>query len=233
MSTRHTLVCLPPLNDPREWAEAVDEAIEPYSDDIYSWTAFERYDTHFAIREGTKLLTGDAIQSRRAYGTLRCSGGRRDLLDFDAMRELRAGQAAELFDAWEMATADMAPAVPLGDFRALHPQAPYLPQVKFRAQPQIQVLEDLDAPRSRPRDAETVALVALDRNSFIARARRGAVPGDSLLTLDGTLHTNPAFLNADDDAETGSTRYLDLANTYLDRLPPGHLVLGLDCRRAG
>ena len=86
MSTRYTLVCLPPLDDPKEWAAAIDEAIEPYSDDIYSWTAFERYDTHFAIREGTKLLTGDAIQSRRAYGTLRCSGGRSDILDFDAGR---------------------------------------------------------------------------------------------------------------------------------------------------
>ncbi|MGW1496088.1 hypothetical protein [Streptomyces sp. NPDC002402] len=233
MSTRHTLVCLPPLDDPKEWAEAIDEAIEPYSDDIYTWTAFRRHDTHFAIREGTKLLTGDAVQSRRAYGTLRCSGGRRDILDLNAMRELRAGQAAELFDAWEMATADMAPAVPLSEFRALHPQDPYLAQVNFRAQPQIQVQEDLDAARSRHRDAEAVALVALDRESFVARARRRAVPGDSLLTLDGTLHTNPAFLNADDDAETGSTRYLDLANTYLDQLPAGHLVLGLDCRRAG
>jgi hypothetical protein len=233
MSTRHTLVCLPPLDDPKEWAAAIDEAIEPYGDDIYTWTAFERYDTHFVIRPGTKLLIGDAVQSPRACRTLRCSGGRRGILDFNAMREQRAGQAAALFDAWESATADMAPAVPLSDFRELHPQAPHLPQVMFRAQPQIQVLEDLDVPRSRHRDADAVALVALDRDNFIARARQRAVPGDLLLTLDGALHINPAFVNADDDGETGSTRYLDLANTYLDELPPDHLVLGLDCRLAG
>ncbi|WP_330351855.1 hypothetical protein [Streptomyces sp. NBC_00582] len=233
MSTRHTLVCLPPLDDPKEWAAAIDEAIEPYGDDIYSWTAFERYDTHFIIQPNMQLLTGDAVQSPRAYGTLRCSGGRRAFLDFDAMREWRAGQATDLFDAWKRATRYMAPAVPLSDFRALHPQAPYLPQAKFRAQPQIQVLEELDMLRSRPKDAEAVALVALDRDSFIARAQQRAVPGDLLLTLDGTLHTNPAFVNADDDAETGSTRYLELANTYLDELPPDHLVLGLDCRLAG
>ncbi|MFM9462824.1 hypothetical protein ACKI1K_08210 [Streptomyces scabiei] len=233
MSTRHTLVCLPPLDNPKDWAAAIDEAIEPYGDDIYTWTAFERYDSHFAIRPGTQPLTGAVIQSPRVYGTLRCSGGRRGLLDFDAMREQRARQAATLFDAWEMATADMAPAVPLSDFRRLQPQAPHLAQVKFRAQPQIRVLEGLDVPRSRPRDGEAVALVALDRDSFIARARQRAVPGDLLLTADGTLHANPAFVNADDDDETGSARYLNLANAYLDELPPDHLVLGLDCRLAG
>ncbi|MFF8601990.1 hypothetical protein ACF065_32335 [Streptomyces sp. NPDC015232] len=235
MTSRHTLVCLPPLNDPHDWADAIDEAIAPYPDDLYTWTAYGRYDTHLAVRPDVTPSDGSLVQSSRARQSRlpTCSGGRRDLLDFPAMRTHRAAQASRLHRAWTNATATLPPAVPLSSFHQRHPQDPGRALQEFRAQPQLQVLTDLDAPRSHRRKADTAALVALDHDGFVERTRQRAVPGDLLLTVDGTLHINPSFINADDDAETGSTRYLDLANRYLDELPPDHLVFSLDVRLAG
>ncbi|MGW1616046.1 hypothetical protein ACWCQZ_42680 [Streptomyces sp. NPDC002285] len=234
MSTRHTLVCLSPLNDPHEWAAAIDEAVEAHPDDIYTWTAFGRYDKHFTVRPDVTPDQGPLIQRPLAHRAQppACSGGRRGLLDFPAMRARRAAQASRLHAAWKTATAALPPTTPLSFFRQRHPQDSYRALQEFRAQPQLQALADLDVPRSRRGEAETAALVALGHDAFVDRARQHAVPGDLLLTVDGTLHTDPSFISAD-DAEPGSTRYLALANSYLDQLPPDHLVFSLDCRLAG
>lgn len=235
MASRHTLVCLPPLDDPQQWVEAIDDAVEPYPDDIYTWSAFERYDSHFVTRPDAKPGPGALVQSPRArqVSPLRCSGSRRDLLDFDTMRAERAGQASRLYSAWEAATVTMPPAHPLSVFRHRHPENPYRARQEFHAQPQLQVLADLGAPPAQGRHDVADALVTLDQEAFVERARQRAVPGDLLLTGDGVLHINPAFLNADDDAGTGSARYLALANSYLDGLPPDYLVFSLNVRLAG
>ncbi|MFJ8752262.1 hypothetical protein ACIREO_23445 [Streptomyces sp. NPDC102441] len=237
MSSRHTLVCLPPLDDPQQWAEAIDDAVQPYPDDIYTWSAFERYDSHLVTRPDAQPVPGPLVQSPRAHqlSPLRCSGSRRDLLDFDTMRAERAGQASRLYSAWEAATATMPPANPLSSFRHRHPQDSYRARQNFLAQPQLQVLSDLGVPAAQDRRGMAAALVTLDHDAFVERARQRAVPGDLLLTDDGALHINPAFIrpDADEDAESASARYLALANGYLDTLPADYLVFSLNVRLAG
>jgi len=230
MSTRHTLVCLPPVSY-ADWPAATGQAVEPHDYFIESWTFDGRYASHFLTRpQGAQ--TPSRVQAGRA-GHPWCGGGPRYTLDFVAMRDLRGREAAELYDAWTTATAGMPPAQHLSSFLATHPGDPYSARQGFQAQPQLQVLAELSVPRSaRHLDAEASALVRLDRGTFIERARQHAVPGDSLLTLDGSFYTSPAFINADDADETETTQYLSLVNGYLDGLPPEHVVVGIDCRDA-
>ncbi|ATM24717.1 hypothetical protein SMD44_p10218 (plasmid) [Streptomyces alboflavus] len=234
MSARHLLVCLPPLDDPQQWAEEIDTALAPHSDDIVSWSTERRYDTHLALRPDAQQGSGLVVQSQRARTSFpsRCSGGRRGLLDFVAMRAEHAERAARLYGAWEAATAAMAPASPFSLFCQRHPQKRHRAREEFLAQPQLQVLHDIGVPFARHQHAEAAALVALDQEAFVDRARQRAVPGDLLLTEHGDLHVNPAFLNSDDADETGSARYLARVNRYLDELGSDHLVFSLHGRPA-
>ncbi|MFJ6438198.1 hypothetical protein [Streptomyces sp. NPDC091416] len=236
MASRHTLVCLPPLNDPHDWADAIDQAVAPFPEDLYTWTAYGRYDAHLAARTGTPPDDEHLAQCPRVRQSHipSGSGGRRSSLDFAAMRTSRAAQASVLHRTWSSATAAMPPATSLASFVQHHPQELARARGEFHAQPQLRLLTELDAPRSRRRrDAETAALVALDHDAFVERARQRAVPGDLLLTVDGALHIDPSFIHPDDVDETGATRYLSLANSYLDELPPDHLVFSIDGRTAG
>ena len=69
MTTRHTLVCLPPLDDPREWSEAIDEAIEQSRKALKADPANLYLNNHFAasrnrklalLRRATALALGDS-----------------------------------------------------------------------------------------------------------------------------------------------------------------------------
>lgn len=161
----------------------------------------------------------------------RCAGGPLGLLDLAGVRDQQAVQAAELHDAWTRATASMPPARTLAEFAAHHGDRTDA-LLAFGAQPQIKSLTDVVGAGMAYRwRTDGPALAALDREQFIARARRLAVPGQSLLDLHGGWRTDPGWLNDDDPAESGSAVYHDYVNACLDALPEDHVVLGLEFRR--
>jgi hypothetical protein len=232
MASRHALVCLPPHAG--ETAYTLDTRLRCALDmvggghfDSYEITT-GRYTDHFPLVPGA--LTGDPRLVRSASGPAdRCAGGALGLLDLASMRDRSAAEAASLYDAWKQATDGMPPADPWERFEREWSGDSFQALLGFRAQPQLKVLDTIKAgPRQR---GEEAALVRLNRAGFIARARRRAVPGNSFRELDGTWLTDPAWLNADDAFETGSTAYYDHVNAYIDALDGDCLLVGVDCRR--
>ncbi|WP_327378693.1 hypothetical protein OG393_32785 (plasmid) [Streptomyces sp. NBC_01216] len=237
MTSRHVLVCLPPQAAESAYAlaaRALCAVEEADDDDSASYLISEgRYASHFPLVAGAP--DDDPRLVRSAAGEPgRCAGGVLSLLDLAALRDQRAAKAADLYDAWEHATEGMPPAQPWAMFAEQWGSHSPRAHIAFRDQPRLKALAKIKGglgqagPRQRRGE---VALISLDRAGFIARARRRAVPGHILLELDGTWTADPADLNSDDDAETGSTAYHDHANAYIDALPADFLVVGIDCRR--
>lgn len=228
MASTHFLVCLHPklANYLETNARAAMNSLRKGYDrhEITSG----RYTQHFLLRD-PQTHTDPRVIQEDGTDAGRCAGGPIGLLDLTAMRDHAAAKAAEVYDAWAVATADMPPARPWaqyvedsGDsFRNLQ---------SFRAQPQVKIMASIMDPR-RVQRSEEAALVALDRDAFIARARLRAVPGDRLRTVDKKWTVDPAFLNDDDAIETGSTAYYQHVNDYLDQLAPDYLLVGGDGHR--
>ncbi|MFD3664625.1 hypothetical protein ACFWVF_29195 [Streptomyces sp. NPDC058659] len=237
MTSRHILVCLPPRTAETAYtlaARALRAVEEADDDDSASYLISEgRYTSHFPLAAGASVDDPRLVRSA-AEEPGRCAGGVLSLLDLAALRDQRAAEAANLYDAWVHATEGMPPVQPWATFAERWGSHSPRALLAFRDQPRLKALAEIKGglgqagPRQRRGE---VALVSLDRAGFIARARRRAVPGHILLELDGTWTADPAGLESDDDAETGSTAYHDHANAYIDALPADFLVVGIDCRR--
>ncbi|MFJ9574673.1 hypothetical protein [Streptomyces bacillaris] len=230
MTSRHTLVCLPP--HATETAYTLDTRLRRALDKVrgqfgsYSITT-GRYTEHFPLVPGTQVDDPRIVRSFSGPAD-RCAGGVLSLLDLAGLRDRRALDAAALHDAWTQATDGMPPAEPWERFARQWGAESFQARLGFRAQPQLKVLDTIKSgPHHR---GEEAALVRLDRAGFIARARRRAVPGNSLRELDGTWLTDPAWLNSDDYSESGSTAYHDHVNAYIDARDGDFLVVGVDCR---
>ena len=232
MASRHVLVCLPPTPADQHavWTRltrALNKVRGGHFDSYEITTG--RYTEHFPLRDAGQADDPRLIRSVGG-APQRCAGGPLGLLDLEGLREHRATQAAAFYDAWRKATAEMPPARPLSDFQG--DSSDWVGAfLAFREQPPLKAAAALPGGQRYRQRYEAHALITLERDQFIARARRRAVPGNSLLDLDGVWSTDPAWLNDDDPAETGSTAYHDHVNTYLDALPADHLVIGVDCRR--
>ncbi|MFF2378394.1 hypothetical protein ACFVUW_28795 [Streptomyces xiamenensis] len=232
MASRHALVCLPP--HAAETVYTLDTRLRRALNKVRGghFDSYEittgRYTEHFPLVPGARA--DDPRLVRSASGPAdRCAGGVLSLLDLSALRDRRAAEAATLHDAWTQATNGMPPAEPWERFEQHWGRDSFQALLGFRAQPRLKVL---DAIKTGPRQhGEEAALVRLDRAELIARARRRAVPGNSLRELDGTWLTDPAWLNSDDPLESGSTAYHDHVNAYIDARDGDFLVVGVDCRR--
>ncbi|MQS17262.1 hypothetical protein F7Q99_35060 [Streptomyces kaniharaensis] len=235
MTSRHILVCLPPhtAEAAHPLATRVLCAVEEADDDdTTSYQISEgRYASHFPLVAGAPA--DDPRLVRSASGEPgRCAGGVLRLLDLAALRDQHAAKAADLYDTWAHATEGMPPARPWAAFAEQWGSDSPRALLAFRDQPRLKALAEIKGRTGpRQRDDDEAALISLDRAGFIDRARRRAVPGHILLELDGTWTADPAGLNSDDAAETGSTAYYEHANAYIDALPADFLVVGVDCRR--
>ncbi|MGP3690805.1 hypothetical protein ACTVZO_40065 [Streptomyces sp. IBSNAI002] len=234
MASRHALLCLPPHF--AETAYTLDTRLRRALNkvrgghfDSYEITS-GRYTGHFPLAPGAPA--DDPRLVRPASGPAdACAGGPLSLLDLTALRDRRAAEAADLYDTWVPATDGMPPAQPWATFAERWDGDSFQALLAFREQPQLKVLAGIKSGPGTRQPGEEAALIRLDRSEFINRARRRAVPGNSLRELDGTWTTDPAWLNSDDFSETGSTAYFDHANAYIDALPADYLVVGVDCRR--
>jgi len=99
MSSRHALVC-PPADQRAIWdwlTRALNKGRGGHSDRYEITTG--RYTEHFPLRDAVQA--DDPRLVRRVGGAPdQYAGGPLGLLDLDALREHRAAQAAEFYDAW-------------------------------------------------------------------------------------------------------------------------------------
>ncbi|MGW4890748.1 hypothetical protein ACWEQL_00540 [Kitasatospora sp. NPDC004240] len=246
MSRRHTLVCLPTARendlspalrrmldqDPPEGRQAwqtfvfaeLDRALRTVRREYVYWEATER--------RSLPLHQDAPADDPRIFlpSDGQCVGAPIGFLDLAGLREQRAAQAADLYDTWTRATADLPPAQPLSVLAEQHSDRTRA-MLAFTAQPQLMALAEILGDQRYRCRYDGPAMVALNREQFTERARRRAVPGNSLLDRNGDWSTDPAWLNDDDVSETGSTRYHGHVNAYLDALPSDHLVVGVELRR--
>ncbi|NUU20945.1 MAG: hypothetical protein HOV68_05425 [Streptomycetaceae bacterium] len=229
MSTRLTLVCLPP-SPAEDVSDALADALDSVDDEEFDSyeVGGDRYSGHFRHLPFAKEANDPRLIRTHPVRPGRCTGGPLGLLNLSWQRQSATGVAADLFDSWTHGTSELPKARTLAELRA-ELGSGYAPIHAFRQQPRVLAVRDFaTGPLWLP---DMAALVALDRHAFIERARRRAVPGDSLLDLDGRWTTDPLWTQEDDDAETGSTAYTDHVNAYLDALDGDHIVVAVDCRR--
>lgn len=233
MTSRHTLVCLPP--GAAKSAYTLDTRLRRALDkgrggrfDTYEITT-GRYTGHFPLAPGT--ATDDQRLVRSTSGPAdACAGGPLSLLDLTALRDRRAADAADLYDTWVRATNGMPAAQPLERFAEHAGRNSSQALLAFREQPQLQALAGIKTGAGSRKRGDEAALIRLDREQFIERARHRAVPGVTLRRLDGTWTTDPAWLRPHDFSESDSRAYFAHVNAYLAALPTDCLVVGVDCR---
>jgi hypothetical protein len=161
----------------------------------------------------------------------RADGGPKRLLDFDAMRDEAAADADVEFDTWDAVCAAtpvatswpaMASLVDTADFSIDEARRRYHEQPRIRAAKDAG-LGDWDCPVER---------FMSGREEFVAEARRAAVPGYALVTLDEQWIAPGRmgwFGMGSDEAGT-RTAYRSSVNAYLDeKVADDDLVIVLDC----
>lgn len=170
-------------------------------------------------------------------GGLWCDGGPRGLLDFDAMRTEAVVKANAEVDAWEAFWA----ALPQSARETAKPWSYYVEILKAEGYDQRDLLGEQyrnqpwkiaasEAFPDRWLSPDLLDEFRVGREAYVADARRSAVPGYALLTLDGEWNEKGrmgwwGMSSATDDS---TDAYLDAANTYLDELDPEAWVVLVD-----
>ncbi|WP_431676924.1 hypothetical protein [Kitasatospora sp. KL5] len=187
------------------------------------WVVGGRWPDHFVHRPdaaGDPRLIVDHQEG--TGGTLRCDGGPRALLDFEAMRDLEEREAAARHDRWTELVGGLPAAQPWRHFLARHladPDGYPMEQARDDHRTQARCRAAHDSEEFRYWDGG----FSTGRAEYVARARAEAVPNYALLRLDGTW-TEPGS-----DTEEDRAAYAREANAYLDALDGGTLLVTVDC----
>lgn len=198
------------------------------------WRIGGRWGGYFAAKEGAwGTLWGargwdspDEPQSLR-----RVDGGPLATLDFEAMRAEAERKANERYNQWEAICADTPSARAWSHFTGLVDAGQLtIEQARemYRGQPRIQAArkDDFDSWEQCP-----VEEFLPPREEYAAEARRGAVPGYALVTLERewVAPGRMGWFGMSSDGPGERSGYRVAVNTYLDQLDPATLVVVLDC----
>lgn len=200
------------------------------------WRIGGRWRNYFVAKE----IGAGVLNSRRDWDApdepadklLHCDGGPKRYLDFEAMRDAAAVKAHDRYDQWE-AVCDGTPAAkPWSHFTGLvDVKEMDIEDAReaYRAQPRVQ-----KAQATKLDDGWGQCVIdefLSDRDEYVAEARRGAVPGYALVTLEGQWLAPGRMgwfgMSSDGAGERGAYRVA--ANRYLDDLKGDRLVVALDC----
>lgn len=223
----HTvLVCLPDSPQPRHAAKAATTHLATLG------ITASGVMPHFTPRR-TRGLRG-RLRARQLIGTWHntTAGGPIHLLDFAAMRARAWAQAATQWLIWHHTVTGTRPAQPFWVFAQRHLDDPTRyplskAQQQYRAQPRVQAMTAFNALPARPCDLPTGCLEALQAgcSTYATLAWLTAVPADGLATTSMSGHggwLTPATSRLDDQLA-----YLQVANTYLQRLPRDTTVVAM------
>lgn len=168
-------------------------------------------------------------------GALRCDGGPRTMLDFDAMRDRDATAAAERYDNYLALVENYGTAKGWSHFRALV-EATEITWDEARRQYRQQDL--IVAHDAIPYENQIVGLVGCivdefltDRDTYIQNARDAAVPGYAMIDLDGRWQApgKMGWFGVSSEPDGERDAYQTLASRYLDELPANSWVVQVDC----
>jgi hypothetical protein len=220
---------------------------EPESDRAYTWSTYNpeskwdywriggRWAGHFVAKQ----MVADLVFSARGWdspkpaddGLLRCDGGRLSLLDLDAMRDVAAREAHARYDKWEAISAETPSAKPWSHFGGLAELKEITldeARRRYHSQPRVE-----RAHRDEEfRWGECVIDEFLPpRDEYVAEARRGAVPGYALVTLDRewVAPGRMGWFGMSSDGPGERSGYCVAVNSYLDQLDPATFVVVVDC----
>lgn len=177
------------------------------------------------------LKPGDEIQKWAPNKGLRCDGGPKWLLDFESMRTEAEAKAHAQFDRWLKVTDGTPHAEPWSHFYGLFQLGELtIDQARglYRGQPRVEALDKDEDLRWHDNPIEEFGL---GREEYVLTARRDAVPGYALITLDRQWmapgHMGWFGMSSDGPGERGA--YKVEANRYLDALADDVLIVQIDC----
>lgn len=181
---------------------------------------------------GRDTAFGDRGNPERAdNGGLYCDGGPRFVLDFKAMRDKAAAEANARYDQWDVICEKTDPAKPWSHFAGLaqvqditwdEARAQYGQQERIRLARQDEDLRWLDCP---------VEHFMSGRDEYVEEARRGAVPGYALVTLEGEWLApgRMGWFGMSSDSPGEKSAYRVGVNRYLDEIDPQAYIVLVDC----
>lgn len=166
-----------------------------------------------------------------------CEGGPKKFLDLEKLRDEKGKEAAEEYDKWTEFSSQYPPAQPWESFLAEFEDMPngtekwaVRDRVRevYRTQPLIAASND--HPDYRFAWECLVTKFTPSREEYIAAARRDAVPGFAVLTLDNewVAPGKMGMFGFSDDTPEGRAEYKDWANQYLDGLDDDVILVAVD-----
>ncbi|MEV0646036.1 hypothetical protein AB0I28_12300 [Phytomonospora sp. NPDC050363] len=200
------------------------------------WSIGGRWHKYFVATQGTDasaLIHGrpGAFGSTAPdqFGTgVTCDGGMRGLLDLDAQRDKDATAAAERFDVWDRICEKTPPARSWSEFSSLVEMGMPITEARTEhsAQPRVALArKELDSWGC------PVEEFFSGREEYILQARRAAVPGYALITLDRewVAPGRMGWFGMSSEGPGEKEAYRIAVNTYLDGLDPEAWVVVVDC----
>jgi hypothetical protein len=164
-------------------------------------------------------------------GVIRCDGGPISALDFEAMRRAEEREAHKRYDRWETVAAAHPPARSWSEFCS----RAELGEIGWDEARQAYGAQPLIAAWREDRDNMfggcPLAEFLPPREEYVAEARRGAVPGYALVTLDRewVAPGRMGWFGMSTDSTGEKSAYRIGVNQYLDQLDPSTVVVVLDC----
>lgn len=163
----------------------------------------------------------------------RVDGGPRGLLDFDALRNVKATEAGDVYDLWTTLVDGLPEPRPWSEFvdRYQGDKEGYpieRARADYGSQPRVQAARRSDDFRWYN---DVIGEFAADRETYTKRAADSAVPGFALLDLEGRWLEpgRMGWFGMSSDTEDSRIAYNARANGYLDGLPDDAWVVVVDC----
>jgi len=212
------------------WRTANPESMWDY------WGIGGRWHNYFIAVEDSPALIRAAPDGCSPTGDdsvgLRCDGGPVRLLDLAEMRRRAEVAARTRFDRWERVCdatpparswSELAGLVELKEVTAEQARRQYLAQPRIVAALQAKIAHEWgDCP---------IEEFMGDREEYVLEARRAAVPGYALVTLDRAWVApgRMGWFGVSSEQRSERSVYHVAVNTYLDQLDPNTWLVALDC----
>ncbi|MGW0993503.1 hypothetical protein ACWD5V_09370 [Streptomyces sp. NPDC002523] len=201
------------------------------------WVIGGRWHGYFSAKSehdgDDRLIPGEGSAWGPKAKQGRVDGGPRGLLDFEALRKMKAAEAADVYDQWTKLVEGLPEAQPWGHFLERHDadKEGYpidRARAEYGAQPRVLKARHSDDFRWVN---DVIGEFSVDRDTYMRRASEAAVPGYAVLDLDGNWQApgRMGWFGMSSDTEDDRAAYNSRANAYLDELPADAWVVVVDC----
>ncbi|MEU9208512.1 hypothetical protein AB0D27_11300 [Streptomyces sp. NPDC048415] len=201
------------------------------------WVIGGRWLGYFAVKPehdgDPRLFKGRPGTFDNKAEVRRVDGGPRGLLDFDALRKVKATEAGDVYDRWTALVEGLPEAQPWSHFVERHKrdtEGYTIDRARRDYGGQARVQAARESEDFRWYD-DVIDQFAADRATYTRCAAESAVPGYALLDLEGNWIApgDMGWFGMSSDTEDDRASYNARVNTYLDELPEDAWVVVVDC----